>query len=281
VRLVGGERRAVLPDSSQTSAISSITNGPVDLFQDPDGLSLEYCCVARSRTEDEGPKRKVVIITGASRCIGAALVKRFRELDYGVVATSRSITKTGSIGDDATLTIEGDIGEPDTSARVVDAAMERFGRIDTLINNAGIFNPRPFVDYSLHDFTLMIGVNLRGFFHISQQAASRMLPAGSGHNRQRHRCDCGSALGGLAASARRAHQGWPCCGDPLAGDRIRHTHDLPKDCAITTMYLAGLRVRLANAVGRPSRMATQSSSAKRWIDSPTLTSTCPCWTQTC
>src|ERR1700730_9504022 len=121
------------------------------------------------------PKRKVVIITGASRGIGAALVKRFRELDYGVVATSRSIMKTGFLSDDPTLRIEGDISEPDTAARVVDAAMERFGRIDLLINNAGIFIPKPFVDYSLHDFTSMIGVNLRGFFHITQQAATRSL----------------------------------------------------------------------------------------------------------
>jgi NAD(P)-dependent dehydrogenase (short-subunit alcohol dehydrogenase family) len=110
-------------------------------------------------------KRKVVIITGASRGIGAALVKRFRELDYGVVATSRSIKKTEPISDDATLRIEGDISEPDTAARVVDRAMEHFGRIDTLINNAGIFIPKLFVDYSLHDFAAMIGVNLKGFFH--------------------------------------------------------------------------------------------------------------------
>jgi NAD(P)-dependent dehydrogenase (short-subunit alcohol dehydrogenase family) len=126
-------------------------------------------------------KRKVVIITGASRGIGAALAKRFRELDYGVVATSRSIMKTGSTSDDATLRVDGDISEPDTAARVIDAAMQHFGRIDTLINNAGIFIPKPFVDYSLHDFTSMVGVNLRGFFHISQQAAFRMLQAGSGH----------------------------------------------------------------------------------------------------
>src|SRR5258707_15457666 len=126
-------------------------------------------------------KQKVVIITGASRGIGAALVKRFRELDYGVVATSRSIMKTGFLSDDPTLRIEGDISEPDTAARVVDAAMERFGRIDLLINNAGIFIPKPFVDYSLHDFTSMIGVNLKGFFHSSQQAASLMLQAGFGH----------------------------------------------------------------------------------------------------
>ena len=126
-------------------------------------------------------KRKIVIITGASRGIGAALAKRFRELDYGVVATSRSIMKIGSTSDDATLRVEGDMSEPDTATRVIDAAMQHFGRIDTLINNAGIFIPKPFVDYSLHDFASMIGVNLRGFLHFTQQAASRMLQAGSGH----------------------------------------------------------------------------------------------------
>jgi len=126
-------------------------------------------------------KQKVVIITGASRGIGASLVKRFRGLGYGVVATSRSITMTEPAGDNATLTIAGDISERDTAARVVDIAMERFGRIDTLINNAGIFISKPFVDYSLHDFTSMIAVNVTGFFHISQLAASQMLRGGSGH----------------------------------------------------------------------------------------------------
>jgi NAD(P)-dependent dehydrogenase (short-subunit alcohol dehydrogenase family) len=126
-------------------------------------------------------RQKVVIITGASRGIGAALVSRFRDLGYGVVATAGSIMKTELAGDSATLPIAGDISERDTALRVVDAAMERFGRIDTLINNAGIFIPKPFVDYSVQDFTSMIGVNLSGFFHISQLAAARMLHAGSGH----------------------------------------------------------------------------------------------------
>ena len=126
-------------------------------------------------------RQKVAIITGASRGIGAALTKQFRHLGYGVVATSRSITNGGHAGDDATLTIDGDISVRDTATRVVAAAMERFGRIDTLINNAGVFIPKPFVDYSLEDFAAMIGVNLTGFFHISQQAASRMLRSGSGH----------------------------------------------------------------------------------------------------
>jgi NAD(P)-dependent dehydrogenase (short-subunit alcohol dehydrogenase family) len=126
-------------------------------------------------------KRKVVIITGASRGIGAALVKKFRDLDYGVVATSRSITAAEPYSDDAIRTVAGDISERDTAMRVVDAAVRHFGRVDTLVNNAGIFIPKPFVDYSVQDFTSIIGVNLTGFFHISQLVASRMLHAGSGH----------------------------------------------------------------------------------------------------
>jgi NAD(P)-dependent dehydrogenase (short-subunit alcohol dehydrogenase family) len=126
-------------------------------------------------------KRKVVIITGASRGVGAALVKKFRDLDYAVVASSRSITDTAADSDDSTVTVAGDISERDTAVRAVAAAMERFGRIDTLINNAGIFIPKPFVDYSVHDFSSIIGVNVAGFFHISQLAAARMLHSGSGH----------------------------------------------------------------------------------------------------
>ena len=126
-------------------------------------------------------RQKVVIITGASRGIGAALVKRFRTLDYRVVATSRSISDTEPDSDAATLTVAGDISERDTAVQVVEAAIKRFGRVDTLINNAGIFIPKPFVDYSVHEFTSMIGVNLTGFFHVTQLAAARMLDAGSGH----------------------------------------------------------------------------------------------------
>jgi NAD(P)-dependent dehydrogenase (short-subunit alcohol dehydrogenase family) len=79
------------------------------------------------------------------------------------------------------VVVDGDIAEPNTAERIVSAAIERFGRIDTLINNAGIFIPKPFVDYSEADFATMIAVNLAGFFRISQKAASWMLRAGSGH----------------------------------------------------------------------------------------------------
>jgi NAD(P)-dependent dehydrogenase (short-subunit alcohol dehydrogenase family) len=126
-------------------------------------------------------ERKVAVITGASRGIGASLVEGFRKLGYGVVANSRTIGKADIPNDPAVLLVEGDIARPETAERIVSAAIARFGRIDTLVNNAGIFIPKPFVDYTEADFTAMVAVNLAGFFHISQQAVSWMLRAGAGH----------------------------------------------------------------------------------------------------
>jgi NAD(P)-dependent dehydrogenase (short-subunit alcohol dehydrogenase family) len=126
-------------------------------------------------------EQKVVIITGASRGIGASLMRGFREIGYCVVANSRSIRNSEVASDPAIVVVDGDIAEPNTAERIVNAANERFGRIDTLVNNAGVFIPKPFVDYSEADFAAMTAVNLAGFFHISQRAASWMLRAGSGH----------------------------------------------------------------------------------------------------
>src|SRR5262245_47504243 len=125
--------------------------------------------------------RKVAIITGASQGIGAGLVSGFREIGYGVVANSRSIRTSSLPRDTEVLLVDGDIANPDTAERIVRMTIERFGRIDTVVNNAGVFIPKPFVDYSEADFVTMTAVNLAGFFHISQKAASRMLEAGSGH----------------------------------------------------------------------------------------------------
>lgn len=127
------------------------------------------------------PEQKVAVITGASQGIGASLVKGFREIGYGVVANSRSISMSDVAGDRNILAVDGDIAAAATAERIVSAAIERFGRIDTLVNNAGLFIPKPFIDYSEADFATMTAVNLAGFFRISQQVASRMLQAGSGH----------------------------------------------------------------------------------------------------
>jgi NAD(P)-dependent dehydrogenase (short-subunit alcohol dehydrogenase family) len=126
-------------------------------------------------------EQKVAVITGASRGIGAGLVKGFREIGYGVVANSRSIRRSDVADDPAILIVDGDIAGPDTVERIFSAAIERFGRIDTLVNNAGIFIAKSFIDYSEADFATMIAANLAEFFHISQKVASWMLQVGSGH----------------------------------------------------------------------------------------------------
>lgn len=123
-------------------------------------------------------ERKVAIITGASQGIGAALVKGFRDRNYRVVATSRSI-KQGS--DPDILAVPGDIADPATAEAAVREAVARFGRVDTLVNNAGIFIAKPFTDYTTADFEAKIATNLAGFFHITQRAAAAMLKQGSGH----------------------------------------------------------------------------------------------------
>jgi len=122
--------------------------------------------------------RKVAIITGASQGIGAGLVAGFRRAGYAVVATSRSIPASDEAD---VLTVQGDITDAETSRRVVERALERFGRIDSLINNAGVYIGKPFTDYTSDDFAAITAVNLAGFFHITQRAIRPMLTQGAGH----------------------------------------------------------------------------------------------------
>lgn len=123
-------------------------------------------------------ERKVAIVTGASQGIGAALVKGFRERNYRVVATSRSIRQGA---DPDILAVPGDIADPATAEAAIREALARFGRVDTLVNNAGIFIAKPFTDYTVEDFQAKIATNLAGFFHITQRASAAMLKQGSGH----------------------------------------------------------------------------------------------------
>ena len=124
-----------------------------------------------------GP-RKVAIITGASQGIGAGLVAGFRASGYAVVGTSRSIRPSDESG---YLTVQGDISEAKTAERVAEQALDRFGRIDSLINDAGIFISKPFTDYSPDDYAAITAVNLAGFFHITQRAIRQMVDQGGGH----------------------------------------------------------------------------------------------------
>lgn len=122
--------------------------------------------------------QKVAIVTGASQGIGAGLVEAFRERGYRVVANSRSIKESN--GSDV-LTIAGDISRPETAKKLVERAIDRFGRIDSLVNNAGIFIGKKFTDYTEADFVNVLAVNLAGFFHITQASIGAMTRQGSGH----------------------------------------------------------------------------------------------------
>jgi NAD(P)-dependent dehydrogenase (short-subunit alcohol dehydrogenase family) len=122
--------------------------------------------------------QKVAIITGASQGIGEGLVTAYRKHGYAVVATSRSIKPSD---DPYVLAVAGDIGDPATAERVIAEAVREFGRIDTLVNNAGIFIAKPFTDYTAEDYASIVGVNLTGFFAITQRAVAQMLTNGGGH----------------------------------------------------------------------------------------------------
>jgi len=124
------------------------------------------------------PGTRVAIITGAERSIGAGLAAAFRAAGYAIVATSLSIADSD---DPDVLTVQGDITDPDTGRRVVEQALERFGRVDSLVNNAGIYIEKPFTEYTLNDYAAITSVNLAGFFHITQPAIRQMATQGSGH----------------------------------------------------------------------------------------------------
>ncbi len=125
-----------------------------------------------------GIEQKVAVITGASQGIGADLVKAYRDRNYRVVATSRSIKPSD---DDAIVAVPGDIADRKTAERAIAEGVTRFGRIDTLVNNAGIFIPKPFTQYTEADYEAYLGTNIAGFFHITQLAIAEMEKRGNGH----------------------------------------------------------------------------------------------------
>jgi NAD(P)-dependent dehydrogenase (short-subunit alcohol dehydrogenase family) len=125
-----------------------------------------------------GTEQKVAVVTGASQGIGASIVQAFRDRSFRVVATSRSIKPSA---DADVVTIQGDVGTPSTAEKVFKAALERFGRIDTLVNNAGIFMAKPFTAYSQDDYDSYLSTNVTGFFHMTQRALELMSKQGHGH----------------------------------------------------------------------------------------------------
>lgn len=120
---------------------------------------------------------RVAIVTGASQGIGAALVAGYRKLGYAVVANSRTIATSD---DPMVRSVAGDIAQPGVGQRLVDAAVEQFGRVDAVVNNAGIFIAKPFTDYTDEDYDAITGVNSRGFFELTRAAIRTMEAQGDG-----------------------------------------------------------------------------------------------------
>src|SRR5437588_9054566 len=146
-----------------------------------------------------GP-RKTAIVTGASQGIGAGIVKGFVERGWSVVANSRKVTQSIEVAaSEHVALVDGDIGQPATAARVVEAALSRFRSIDVLVNNAGIFFTKPFMAYTADDFRSLVSTNLEGFLYITQLAIKQMLAQGTG----------GSIVTITAALARNPIRGVP------------------------------------------------------------------------
>jgi NAD(P)-dependent dehydrogenase (short-subunit alcohol dehydrogenase family) len=125
--------------------------------------------------------KQTAIITGASSGIGLGLTEGFRSAGFNVVANSRRITAAGTLTQaDDLLLVDGDVGEASTALKLIRSTEQRFGRIDVLINNAGIFVPKPFTEYSAEDFQRVVSTNLAGFFYVSQEAARHMQQNGGG-----------------------------------------------------------------------------------------------------
>ena len=123
---------------------------------------------------------KTVIVTGASQGIGAAIVQAFLDRGYNVVATSRSLSKAGFAPSPNLALIDGDIGQATTAETVAKKAIDKFGTIHHVVNNAGIFTSKPFTDYTAEDFHAFVSTNLGGFIFITQFAVRQMLSQGTG-----------------------------------------------------------------------------------------------------
>src|SRR3982075_2349551 len=124
---------------------------------------------------------KTAIVTGASQGIGAGLVEAFLKRGYSIVANSRNITKANPFAAAANVAlVDGDIGHASTAAAIVDSAVSRFGGIDVLINNAGVFIPKPFTEYTTEDFNALVSTTLAGFLYVSQLSVKQMLRQKSG-----------------------------------------------------------------------------------------------------
>jgi NAD(P)-dependent dehydrogenase (short-subunit alcohol dehydrogenase family) len=191
---------------------------------------------------------RVAIITGASRGVGAGLVAAYRGRDWAVVASARTVKPSE---EPDLLTVAGDIAEPATAGRIVDAALERFGRIDTLVNNAGVFIAKPFTDYTADDYATVVGGGLTGFFWLTQRAIAEMATRYGGHVVSVSASPAEAAQAGPPAVLTALAKGG--LGDQVAGHRVRRTGH-PRQCRLPGHHPGPA------APGRRSRRPRQPAS---------------------
>ena len=218
---------------------------------------------------DTGPK--VAVVTGGSQGIGAGLVAGYRQRGWAVVANSLTIKPSA---DDGVLTVAGDVSEPDTADRIISQAMERFGRVDTLVNNAGLFLAKPFTDYTAEDYALVTGVNLAGFMWLTQRAIAQMLKQGGGHvvNLSASVADFADSVeptamaaltkGGLAAVTRSLADRVRRPRHP--GQRRRARHHPDAAAPARGLHARGARREAAPARAGRARSATSSTASCTW-----------------
>jgi len=170
----------------------------------------------------EQVKRKTMIVTGASQGIGAGVTKAFIRRGYNVVANSRKITESEFAPTERLVLVDGNIGEASTAAKIAAAAMNTFGSMDGVVNNAGIFFAKPFTDYTVRDFELLCETNLQGYVYITQLAVKQMLAQKTGGSITRYH------VGDGGASHRRSqrfrpddHEGRPGGDHAQPGDGVR------------------------------------------------------------
>jgi len=126
--------------------------------------------------------KQTAVITGASSGIGLGLARGFLAAGFQVLANSRNISRAKTLSaSDNLMLVDGDVGDPSAARNLIERAVQRFGTVDVLVNNAGIFVPKPFTDYTMEDFGRVVSTNLAGFFYVSQEAARHMRQRGGGH----------------------------------------------------------------------------------------------------
>jgi NAD(P)-dependent dehydrogenase (short-subunit alcohol dehydrogenase family) len=127
-------------------------------------------------------QQPIAIVTGASSGIGLGLTQALLERGYRIVANSRSISRSKDLKSSEDLVlIDGDVSKKETAVKVAEAAIEHFGRIDLLVNNAGIFLPKPFTEYTEDDYNSVMNINVASFFFMTQQVIPQMKKQNSGH----------------------------------------------------------------------------------------------------